>query len=74
MPLGGGASREHLQDVALPLMTDPYWDADTVFFVFEEDYRSRDVPLMPMTEFLDSLAADATPGDGSKGSAQAAIV
>ena len=47
----------------MPLMTDSYWDKDTVFFVFEEDYRFRDVPLMPLTEFLDPLAAEAGPGE-----------
>ena len=27
------------QDVAVPLMRDPRWERDTLFLVFEEDYR-----------------------------------
>ena len=33
---------EHMspsQDVALPLMRDPRWEPDTLFLVFEEDFR-----------------------------------
>ena len=28
-----------LKDMALPLMRDPRWEPDTLFLVFEEDYR-----------------------------------
>ena len=48
------------QDVALPWMTDPRWEADTLFLVFEEDFRfepGHDVEPLPAEE-----AADALPG------------
>ena len=28
-----------LKDIALPLMRDPRWEPDTLFMVFEEDFR-----------------------------------
>ena len=28
-----------LQDVGIPLMRDPRWEPDTLFMVFEEDFR-----------------------------------
>lgn len=29
------------QDIACPLMLDPRWEPDTLFLVFEEDFRFR---------------------------------
>jgi len=42
-------------------MMDDYWDEDTVFFVFEDDFRFEDVPTLPMS-LWDAEAADAAPG------------
>ena len=33
------ACRNVLKDVAIPLMQDPRWERDTLFMVFEEDFR-----------------------------------
>jgi len=46
------------KDVGLPLMMDEYWDDDTVFFVFEDDFRFEDEPPVPMSQ-LDACAAEA---------------
>ena len=33
------ACQNVLKDVAIPLMQDPRWERDTLFMVFEEDFR-----------------------------------
>ncbi len=48
------------QDVGIPLMHDPCWEADTLFLVFEEDFRYTNVPL------------GGTPTEGQAGSASGA--
>ena len=50
------------EDVGVPLMMDEYWDEDTVFFVFEDDFRFEDKTPVAIEE-ADEAADDAAPGD-----------
>ena len=56
-------ARDTVEDVTVPMMTDTYWDSDTVFFSFEHDYRFRTVPVAQMTQSLDPRAQKAWPGE-----------
>ena len=61
------------QDVALPWMTDPRWEPDTLFLVFEEDFRfgpGHDMEPLPAEEAAAPLPGAYRPAE-SAGSAAA---
>ena len=41
-----------IQDVGLPMMIDPRFEEDTLFMVFEEDFRFEDDELLPQSSVL----------------------
>ena len=62
-----GASGTH-KDVALPWMTDACWVADTLFLVFEEDFRfelGHDVEPIPAGDEAAPLPGAHRPGEAA---------
>ena len=55
-----------IQDVGLPLMRDERWEPDTLFMVFEEDYRFAEFddpePVMIKGSALQEVVGEMPPG------------
>ena len=55
----GGENKKPKQDVALPLMMDPRFEEDTLFLVFEEDFRFEPEPDVDVWRLLRPIGTDA---------------
>ena len=58
-----------LEDLALPLMIDDRWEQDTLFLVFEEDFRFRpdEEPHVPTEPIQAANLAEPSAASGSQG-------
>ena len=62
--MGRGFQFTCVEDVGLPFMTDPRWEGDTLFMVFEEDwrlFRAGGEPEFKKKEDLECVAFDGAP-------------